>query len=147
MFFSMTRLIVLANVALLVSSAVIPPLSDDAVVEARDTPVARSGKQFITGACASDAACASGCCGFNTGKCAGPFRALISDGGCGHGNTKPRLKVREDAAAALQVRKPRSGVMAAHATATPPVGRTAVDSAPADVPPKALVPDRGMWIW
>ncbi|EEB99700.1 hypothetical protein MPER_00572, partial [Moniliophthora perniciosa FA553] len=29
-----------------------------------------SGTQFITGPCQSDADCASGCCGFNTGKCA-----------------------------------------------------------------------------
>jgi hypothetical protein len=31
--------------------------------------------QFITGPCDSDADCASGCCGFNSGKCAGPVIA------------------------------------------------------------------------
>lgn len=30
--------------------------------------VAAQGTQFITGACTSDADCAAGCCGFNTGK-------------------------------------------------------------------------------
>ncbi|KAJ7044780.1 hypothetical protein C8F04DRAFT_1351213, partial [Mycena alexandri] len=88
MFFSMTRLIVLANVALLVSSAAIPPRSDDAVVEARETPVARSGKLFITSPCTHDSACASGCCAFRTGRCAGAAIGL-TQGGCGFGNAHP----------------------------------------------------------
>ncbi|KAL5344666.1 hypothetical protein ACLOAV_010358 [Pseudogymnoascus australis] len=46
---------------------------------------AAQGTQFITGPCTSDADCASGCCGFNTGKCAGPVIALERDGGCGFG--------------------------------------------------------------
>lgn len=45
-----------------------------------------TGTQFITGACAVDGDCASGCCGFNTGKCAGAVVALGRDGGCGRGN-------------------------------------------------------------
>lgn len=36
---------------------------------------AGNGAQFITGACQSDSDCASGCCGFNSGKCAGPVVA------------------------------------------------------------------------
>lgn len=48
-----------------------------------------AGTQFITGPCASDGDCASGCCGFNTGKCAGQIIALSRDGGCGFGNAKP----------------------------------------------------------
>jgi hypothetical protein len=44
------------------------------------------GAQFITGPCANDGECASGCCGFNTGKCAGAIIALERDGGCGFGN-------------------------------------------------------------
>ncbi|KAJ7724893.1 hypothetical protein B0H16DRAFT_1895324 [Mycena metata] len=79
----------MANVALLASSAAIP-----ATVEAR------SGTQFITGPCSSDADCASGCCGFKTGKCAGPFVALIADGGCGHGLAKPKHEIRAEQAAA-----------------------------------------------
>lgn len=48
---------------------------------------AAAGTQFITGPCASDADCASGCCGFNSGKCAGAIIALSRDGGCGFGAT------------------------------------------------------------
>jgi hypothetical protein len=47
------------------------------------------GTQFITGACASDAECASSCCGFNSGKCAGPIIAQERDGGCGFGDAQP----------------------------------------------------------
>ncbi|ERF73711.1 hypothetical protein EPUS_00965 [Endocarpon pusillum Z07020] len=56
------------------------------------------GTQFITGACASDAECASGCCGFNTGKCAGAIVAQGRDGGCGFGDAQPN----DDAAQALR---------------------------------------------
>ncbi|KAK7025464.1 hypothetical protein VNI00_015992 [Paramarasmius palmivorus] len=47
------------------------------------------GTQFITGPCANDGECASGCCGFNTGKCAGAIIALERDGGCGFGDAQP----------------------------------------------------------
>ena len=57
-----------------------------------------AGKQFITGQCFSDADCASGCCGFNTGKCAGAIIAQTRDGGCGFGNAQPN----DNAAKALQ---------------------------------------------
>lgn len=60
-----------------------------------------AGTQFITGACSSDADCASGCCGFNSGKCAGPVVAQERDGGCGFGDAQPN----DDAAQALQARK------------------------------------------
>lgn len=39
------------------------------------TLICAQGTQFITGACTSDADCAAGCCGFNSGKCAGPVVA------------------------------------------------------------------------
>lgn len=55
----------------LVSGAVLP----------RQAP----GTQFITGPCQKDADCASGCCGQNSGKCAGAIIALTRDGGCGRG--------------------------------------------------------------
>ncbi|KAF2255184.1 hypothetical protein BU26DRAFT_151827 [Trematosphaeria pertusa] len=55
------------------------------------------GTQFITGACTSDADCASGCCGFNSGKCAGAVVAQERDGGCGFGDAQPN----DDAAQAL----------------------------------------------
>jgi len=50
-----------------------------------------TGKQFITGACTSDADCAEGCCAFNTGKCAAPLVASEPgvDGGCGFGDAQP----------------------------------------------------------
>jgi hypothetical protein len=48
-----------------------------------------AGTQFITGPCNSDADCADSCCGFNSGKCAGPIIAQERDGGCGFGNAQP----------------------------------------------------------
>ncbi|KAL0576929.1 hypothetical protein V5O48_005036, partial [Marasmius crinis-equi] len=62
-----------------------------------------TGTQFITGPCGSDADCASGCCAFNTGKCAGAIVALERDGGCGHGNASPN----DDAARKLRGQPPR----------------------------------------
>ena len=46
------------------------------------------GTQFITGPCANDAECASGCCGFNSGKCAAVIPALERGEGCGFGNAQ-----------------------------------------------------------
>lgn len=65
---------------------------------------AAADKQFITGTCAADADCASGCCAFNTGKCAGPVIAQQRNGGCGFGDGAPNA----DAAEALgsQVKAP-----------------------------------------
>jgi hypothetical protein len=54
-----------------------------------------AGKQFITGPCTSDADCADGCCGFNTGKCAGPIVAQEVDGGCGFGNAQPNANAAQ----------------------------------------------------
>lgn len=59
--------------------------------------ISAQGTQFITGPCTSDADCASGCCGFNSGKCAGAVVALERDGGCGFGSGTPN----DDAARAL----------------------------------------------
>jgi hypothetical protein len=50
---------------------------------------AAQGTQFITGACTSDAQCASACCGFTSGKCAAPFVANERGEGCGFGNAQP----------------------------------------------------------
>ncbi|KFY14959.1 hypothetical protein V491_05832 [Pseudogymnoascus sp. VKM F-3775] len=61
-----------------------------AAVSATGTSTAPTpGSQFITGACTSDADCASACCGFNSGKCAGPVVAQERDGGCGFGDAQP----------------------------------------------------------
>jgi hypothetical protein len=48
-----------------------------------------NGKTYITDVCQSDDGCESGCCAFNTGKCAGPIIALERDGGCGFGSGTP----------------------------------------------------------
>ncbi|KAF2262524.1 hypothetical protein CC78DRAFT_315598 [Lojkania enalia] len=80
--------------------------------------VASQGTQFITGPCTSDADCASGCCGFNSGKCAGAIVALERDGGCGFGNDVPNA----DAARALGFQgefPPGSGDFGNGATQTP----------------------------
>ncbi|KAK5045706.1 hypothetical protein LTR84_009075 [Exophiala bonariae] len=71
----------------------------------------QGGTQFITGVCTSDADCASGCCGFNTGKCAGPVIAQERDGGCGFGDGTPN----DRAAQAF-----RNGQATTPATNTPP---------------------------
>ncbi|KAI0749845.1 glycoside hydrolase superfamily [Daedaleopsis nitida] len=47
------------------------------------------GTQFITGPCANDGECASGCCGFKSGLCAGAIIAQERDGGCGFGDPQP----------------------------------------------------------
>ena len=59
------------------------------VSSATASPAAAAGTQFITGPCTSDADCADSCCGFNSGKCAGPIIAQERDGGCGFGDAQP----------------------------------------------------------
>ncbi|KAL5407346.1 hypothetical protein PMIN03_007231 [Paraphaeosphaeria minitans] len=49
------------------------------------------GTQFIAGVCASDADCASACCGRNSGKCAAVIPAQERDGGCGFGDAQPNF--------------------------------------------------------
>jgi len=70
-----------------------PAQNNGAAPPAAPTPATGSGKapgtQFITGACANDGECASACCGFRTGKCAGPIVAQERDGGCGFGDAQP----------------------------------------------------------
>lgn len=73
----------------------------------------QAGTQFITGTCAADSDCASGCCGFNSGKCAGPVVAQQRDGGCGFGNAAPNA----DAAKALGSGIAAPGVQGAGADA------------------------------
>ena len=53
------------------------------VAAATYVPRVAPGTQFITGPCQSDADCASSCCGFNSGKCAGRIIAQpITDRRC-----------------------------------------------------------------
>ncbi|OAL32673.1 hypothetical protein AYO20_07831 [Fonsecaea nubica] len=72
-----------------------------------------TGTQFITGACTSDADCASGCCGFNSGKCAGAIVAQERDGGCGFGDAQPN----DNAAQLLRGGQPTSAATSAPAPA------------------------------
>ena len=60
------------------------------VAAATYVPRAAPGTQFITGPCQSDADCASSCCGFKSGKCAGPVIGQERDGGCGFGDAQPQ---------------------------------------------------------
>lgn len=76
-----------------------PPVASQAP-SVGSSPALPKGSQFITGACASDGDCASACCGFKSGKCAGPAVAQERDGGCGFGNAQPN----DDALKALQRR-------------------------------------------
>ncbi|CAF9936027.1 MAG: hypothetical protein HETSPECPRED_009983 [Heterodermia speciosa] len=84
---------------------------------------APAGTQFITGVCASDADCASGCCGFRSGKCAGAVIAQERDGGCGFGDPKPN----NNAAVALGSSEAAAGVVSGGAgAATQPTTNAAV---------------------
>jgi len=96
----------IVNLALLASASVLPRV-----------PV---GTQFITGPCQSDADCASDCCAFNTGKCAGAVIAQSRDGGCGHGDPFPNNR------AAIAIQGPNAerapGVPVAGQAPPPPAG-------------------------
>ncbi|KAI4229146.1 MAG: hypothetical protein L6R36_001103 [Xanthoria steineri] len=87
-----------------------------AIPSANPLPVAQPGTQFITGACKSDSDCASACCAFNTGKCAGPVIAQQRDGGCGFGNAAPNA----DATKALGSNIAAPGVTGGDAPAAMP---------------------------
>jgi hypothetical protein len=72
------------------AAAPVPAASEPSVAAVpASAPATTPGTQFITGACTSDADCALGCCGFNSGKCAGPVVAQDRDGGCGFGDAQP----------------------------------------------------------
>ncbi|KAF7375382.1 Biotrophy-associated secreted protein 2 [Mycena sanguinolenta] len=62
--------------------AVAPPAAAASTVAAAATP---TGTQFITGACSSDADCASGCCSAANAQCAARLVAL-QGAGCGGGS-------------------------------------------------------------
>jgi hypothetical protein len=94
-------------------------------------PAKAAGTQFITGACASDGDCASGCCGFNTGKCAGAIVALQRDGGCGFGAT-PNDNAARKLGFTGGITSPSNGVAAAPAAA--PAAPAPAAAAPAKAP-------------
>ncbi|KAJ7723842.1 hypothetical protein DFH07DRAFT_971424 [Mycena maculata] len=68
-----------ATAASAASSVVAAPV----VASTTAAAAASTGTQFITGTCATDADCASGCCGKNSGLCAARLVAL-EGAGCGH---------------------------------------------------------------
>lgn len=90
-------------------------------------PSVAPGSQFITGPCSSDADCASGCCGFKSGKCAGAIVAQERDGGCGFGDAQPN----DNAARKLRGEAPATSSAAAAATSTAAATTTAVAGAAA----------------
>ncbi|KAI0827474.1 hypothetical protein BC628DRAFT_1495097 [Trametes gibbosa] len=54
----------------------------------------QQGKKTVFTACSSDSECQQGCCGFVTGKCAGPAVAQTNgSGGCGRGTSAPNCAV------------------------------------------------------
>ncbi|KAF2441296.1 hypothetical protein P171DRAFT_475680 [Karstenula rhodostoma CBS 690.94] len=73
------------TVAVLISTRVSPAPTSAAGTDSGKV----LGTQFITGACTSDADCATLCCGFRTSKCAAVIPAQERDGGCGFGNAQP----------------------------------------------------------
>ncbi|KAJ7083363.1 hypothetical protein B0H15DRAFT_889257, partial [Mycena belliarum] len=54
----------------------------------------QKSKKTVFVACANDSECQQGCCGFSSGKCAGPAVAQTNgSGGCGRGNAAPNCDV------------------------------------------------------
>ncbi|KAJ7320795.1 hypothetical protein DFH08DRAFT_788993 [Mycena albidolilacea] len=54
----------------------------------------QQSKKTVFEVCAADSECQQGCCGFSSGKCAGPDVAQSNgSGGCGHGNAAPNCDV------------------------------------------------------
>jgi len=54
----------------------------------------QQSKKTVTETCAADSECQQGCCGFTTGKCAGPSVAQTNgSGGCGHSTAAPNCNV------------------------------------------------------
>jgi len=102
-----------------------PPAASPAASPTSGAPAAKGkGTQFITGACQSDSDCASGCCGFKSGKCAGPVVAQERDGGCGFGDAQPNANAAKafgftgSPPAASPAASPTSGAPAAKGNGT-----------------------------
>jgi len=83
----------LASVSLILAvvhlSAAIPLVDTPAALQRR-----QEGESTVFEPCNTDSDCQQGCCGFNTGKCAGPAVAQTNgSGGCGHGDATPNCNV------------------------------------------------------
>ncbi|KAJ6589233.1 hypothetical protein B0H19DRAFT_873601, partial [Mycena capillaripes] len=107
----------------------------------------QSGKKTVFEACASDAECQQGCCGFSSGKCAGPDVAQTNgSGGCGHGNSSPNADVatllgfKNGIAGSVQGNLNDPNVQQAAAFAAQLDGLSFTPSAGAAAPPAAAAP-------
>jgi hypothetical protein len=68
-----------------------PPAAGQSVAS---LAASQQSKKTVTETCAADSECQQGCCGFSTGKCAGPSVAQTNgSGGCGHGTAAPNCNV------------------------------------------------------
>ncbi|KAJ7601414.1 hypothetical protein B0H17DRAFT_1223162 [Mycena rosella] len=102
--------------------AAAPAAATDAAASAPAATVAAAapaGTQFITGACTSDADCASGCCNAKTALCAARLVAL-EGAGCGFGSSSAGI-----GAAAPAVSTPAAAPAATVAAASPPAATIA----------------------
>ncbi|KAJ7068668.1 hypothetical protein C8F01DRAFT_1247162 [Mycena amicta] len=76
-----------------------PPAGNNAAAPAGGASVAQlaasqQGKKTVFEACSADSECQQGCCGFSSGKCAGPAVAQTNgSGGCGKGTAAPNCNV------------------------------------------------------
>ncbi|KAJ7497785.1 hypothetical protein FB451DRAFT_1550579 [Mycena latifolia] len=92
----------LDNLPFTASTAAAPPAGNNAAAPAAAAPAQsvaqlaalQTSKKTVFETCAADSECQQGCCGFSSGKCAGPDVAQTNgSGGCGHGNTSPNCDV------------------------------------------------------
>jgi hypothetical protein len=68
------------------NNAASAPAAPAAPKSVDELAASQSGKKVVFTECASDSECQQGCCGFNSGKCAGPAVAQTNgSGGCGRG--------------------------------------------------------------
>jgi hypothetical protein len=76
------------------NAAAAAPAPAAAAPAAAAPAAAQSSKKVVFTPCASDSECQQGCCGFTSGKCAGPDVAQTNgSGGCGHGAAAPNCDV------------------------------------------------------
>ncbi|KAK7007599.1 hypothetical protein R3P38DRAFT_3365889 [Favolaschia claudopus] len=71
-----------------------PPPAASAPKSVAELAALQTSKKTVFVECASDSECQQGCCGFSSGKCAGPNVAQTNgSGGCGRGNAAPNCDV------------------------------------------------------
>ncbi|KAF7302026.1 hypothetical protein MIND_00769000 [Mycena indigotica] len=76
------------------NNAAAPPAAAGPKKSVAELAASQQGKKTVFIECASDSECQQGCCGFNSGKCAGPAVAQTNgSGGCGRGTAAPNCNV------------------------------------------------------